>query len=207
MLTACSAFCLTAFVRVVVGSVLSFLLNKLKPFWFWGHYWSLWTHFQPRRIESKVDILLLFSQTFQKTGPVLQAAGVFWAEMLIVLAIAAGIGYFLRTVFINSAGEHLCLRLRMYAYISILRQPISWFDSQAHSPARLYTRLASDVPFVKTVGRPWNQLPAESLYLILSLFRRWGRDWGRPWVPLSRLQRLQSFPSSTAGSSRSSPWP
>jgi len=89
--------------------------------------------------------------TFQLKGAALYSAGTFWTGILILIAVVAGVSFFFRILSINSAGELFTLKLRMEAYESILRQPISWFDSEIHSPARLYTRLASDVPNVKTV--------------------------------------------------------
>lgn len=41
------------------------------------------------------------------------------------------------------------MRLRVQSFISIVRQPVGWFDRETNSPGRLSTRLARDAPLVK----------------------------------------------------------
>jgi len=77
--------------------------------------------------------------------------GIYWVEVLVGLAVVAGIGYCLRTICIAIVGEELGQSLRLASYEAILRQPVGWFDFEANSPGFLYARLASDIPFIRNV--------------------------------------------------------
>lgn len=57
----------------------------------------------------------------------------------------------LQTLGVGIAGENLTYRLRVSVLANILRQHLGWFDSDAHSSAKLAARLATDVPVIKTV--------------------------------------------------------
>ncbi|XP_035227940.1 ATP-dependent translocase ABCB1-like isoform X2 [Stegodyphus dumicola] len=52
----------------------------------------------------------------------------------------------------SSAGERLTMRLRQQAFSNILRQDISWFDDDRHATGKIATRLATDVPMVKSAS-------------------------------------------------------
>lgn len=89
--------------------------------------------------------------TFTKTGDDLLESGEFWALMFVALAVANFITLFLR-VFIMAHTIEVCMaRIRSECFANILRQHVGWFDSANHSPQRLTTRLASDVPQIKAV--------------------------------------------------------
>ncbi|XP_049519031.1 dehydrogenase/reductase SDR family member 4-like [Dermacentor silvarum] len=82
----------------------------------------------------------------------MQDAAFFWSMMFLVLAAASGLGHFFRTLGVGIAGENLTFRLRVAVLANILRQHMGWFDEDSHSSAKLASRLASDVPVVKTVS-------------------------------------------------------
>ncbi|XP_077534153.1 ATP-dependent translocase ABCB1-like isoform X2 [Haemaphysalis longicornis] len=88
--------------------------------------------------------------TFTLVGQEMQEAAFFWSMMFLVLAAASGLGHFFRTLGVGIAGENLTFRLRVAVLANILRQHIGWFDEDSHSSAKLASRLATDVPVVKT---------------------------------------------------------
>ncbi|KAL1478242.1 hypothetical protein MTO96_016427 [Rhipicephalus appendiculatus] len=90
--------------------------------------------------------------TFTLVGQEMQDAAFFWSMMFLVLAAASGLGHFFRTLGVGIAGENLTFRLRVAVLANILRQHIGWFDDESHSSATLASRLATDVPVVKTAA-------------------------------------------------------
>uniref|UniRef100_A0A224YRW0 ABC-type xenobiotic transporter n=1 Tax=Rhipicephalus zambeziensis TaxID=60191 RepID=A0A224YRW0_9ACAR len=90
--------------------------------------------------------------TFTLVGQEMQDAAFFWSMMFLVLAAASGLGHFFRTLGVGIAGENLTFRLRVAVLANILRQHIGWFDEESHSSATLASRLATDVPVVKTAA-------------------------------------------------------
>jgi len=44
------------------------------------------------------------------------------------------------------------MRMRIQAFENVLRQPVFWFDLKSSSPSNIVTRLARDVPIVKSVS-------------------------------------------------------
>ncbi|KAH9377278.1 hypothetical protein HPB48_002695 [Haemaphysalis longicornis] len=91
--------------------------------------------------------------TFTLVGQEMQEAAFFWSMMFLVLAAASGLGHFFRTLGVGIAGENLTFRLRVAVLANILRQHMGWFDEDSHSSAKLASRLATDVPVVKTATR------------------------------------------------------
>lgn len=89
--------------------------------------------------------------TFTKTGIELLESGSFWALMFVVLAAANMIAMFLRIYLMALSVETTMARIRSECFENILRQHVGWFDDAEHSPQRLTTRLASDVPMIKAV--------------------------------------------------------
>jgi len=89
--------------------------------------------------------------TFTKTGDELIEAGKFWALMFVVLAALFFLALFGRVFTMSYCIEVAMARIRSECFANILRQHVGWFDSPSHSPQRLTTRLASDVPQVKAV--------------------------------------------------------
>jgi len=71
--------------------------------------------------------------------------------MFVVLAFGAGFIYWLHTISMTTALEKLVKRLRVLAFSNILCQPVSWMDEDDTSPYKLCTKLARDVPLVKSV--------------------------------------------------------
>ncbi|XP_059477144.1 ATP-dependent translocase ABCB1-like isoform X2 [Neocloeon triangulifer] len=90
--------------------------------------------------------------TFTLTGDALKAAAEFWTLMFLVLAIGSAYSFWLQTVGMTSAAEKLVMRLRLMAFVNILRQSIGWFDLEQNSAGKLITRLARDAPLVKGVA-------------------------------------------------------
>ncbi|XP_077510416.1 ATP-dependent translocase ABCB1-like isoform X2 [Amblyomma americanum] len=90
--------------------------------------------------------------TFTLVGEEMKDAAFFWSMMFLVLAAASGLGHFFRTLGVGIAGENLTFRLRVAVLANILRQHIGWFDEDSHSSAKLASRLATDVPVVKTAA-------------------------------------------------------
>lgn len=90
--------------------------------------------------------------TFTLVGQEMQDAAFFWSMMFLVLAAASGLGHFFRTLGVGIAGENLTFRLRVAVLANILRQHVGWFDEDSHSSAKLASRLATDVPVVKTAA-------------------------------------------------------
>ncbi|XP_046390861.1 ATP-dependent translocase ABCB1-like isoform X2 [Ischnura elegans] len=90
--------------------------------------------------------------TFTLTGEALKQAALFWTGMFMVLAFLSGTGFAIQLIFMCLAAEKLIMRLRLLAFINILRQPVGWFDMETYSAGKLITRLARDAPFVKAAA-------------------------------------------------------
>lgn len=89
--------------------------------------------------------------TFTKTGDELLAAGSFWAIMFVVLGATTFVIMFFRLFLIAHAIELMTERLRNESFTVMLRQHVGWYDNERHSPQRLTTRLASDIPQIKSI--------------------------------------------------------
>jgi len=90
-------------------------------------------------------------ETFTKTGQELLDGGSFWALMFVALAGANFFAMFFRVYLMSYAIEITMARVRSQCFRTILRQHVGWFDLPNHSPQRLTTRLATDVPQIKAV--------------------------------------------------------
>ncbi|XP_035706365.1 ATP-dependent translocase ABCB1 isoform X2 [Folsomia candida] len=91
-------------------------------------------------------------ETFGKKGSQLIDDAVFWSLGFLILAAVSFVGYFIRTIFVATAGEHLTMRLRLHSFANVVRMPMSWFDKECNSPSRISTRLARDAPMVKAAA-------------------------------------------------------
>ena len=78
--------------------------------------------------------------------------GHFWALMFLVLAAAQGICSFLMTFFMGIASESLTMDLRNKLFRNVLSQHIGFFDSPQNASGKICTRLATDVPNLRTVS-------------------------------------------------------
>lgn len=76
--------------------------------------------------------------------------GHFWALMFLVLAAAQGICSFLMTFFMGIASESLTRDLRNKLFRNVLSQHIGFFDSPQNASGKISTRLATDVPNLRT---------------------------------------------------------
>lgn len=90
-------------------------------------------------------------ETFTKEGDELLEAGRFWALMFVALAAVNFVAMFFRVYAMCYAIETSMARIRSECFASIIRQHVGWFDNEINSPQRLTTRLASDVPQIKSV--------------------------------------------------------
>lgn len=59
---------------------------------------------------------------------------------------------FKQTLGYSAAGEKLTMKLRNNAFSNILRQDIGWFEDERHTTGKIATRLATDVPMIKSVS-------------------------------------------------------
>lgn len=89
--------------------------------------------------------------TFTKTGDELLESGAYWSLMFIGLAAANFVSMFFRVILTAYSVETTMARIRAECFANIMRQHVGWFDSPNHSPQRLTTRLATDVPQIKAV--------------------------------------------------------
>lgn len=59
---------------------------------------------------------------------------------------------FEQTLGYSAAGERLTMKLRSNAFTNVLRQDIGWFEDERHTTGKIATRLATDVPMIKSVS-------------------------------------------------------
>ncbi|CAD6197152.1 unnamed protein product [Caenorhabditis auriculariae] len=80
----------------------------------------------------------------------LLSEGHFWALMFLVLAVAQGITSFCMTFFMGISSENLAMDMRNQLFRNILSQNIGYFDSPLHASGKICTRLATDVPNLRS---------------------------------------------------------
>ncbi|GFQ83988.1 ATP-dependent translocase ABCB1 [Trichonephila clavata] len=90
--------------------------------------------------------------TFSLTGTAMKNSAFFWSMMFLVLAGVTCLGHIFRTIGYAFAGERLTMRLRNQSFTNIIRQDISWFDDYRHSTGKISSRLATDIPLVKSAA-------------------------------------------------------
>ncbi|XP_016663132.1 multidrug resistance protein 1A isoform X2 [Acyrthosiphon pisum] len=90
--------------------------------------------------------------TFTLKGDALLQEAAFWSKMFIILALLSGLAWWMQTFGFTHACEKLIMRLRVYAFENVLRQPIFWFDFKSSSPSNIISRLAKETPLVKSAG-------------------------------------------------------
>ncbi|EYC29560.1 hypothetical protein Y032_0006g3036 [Ancylostoma ceylanicum] len=78
------------------------------------------------------------------------STGHFWALMFLVLAVAQGTTLFSQTFFMGLGSENLTMELRSKLFSNILSQDMGYFDSPLHACGKICTRLASDVPNLRS---------------------------------------------------------
>ncbi|XP_029831332.2 ATP-dependent translocase ABCB1 [Ixodes scapularis] len=128
------------------------ILRTARPDWGWFFLVSLASIV----VGASLPVFAVFYSeifnTFTLVGSEMQDAAFFWSMMFLALAAVSGLGHFFRTLGVGIAGENLTYRLRVSVLANILRQHLGWFDSDAHSSAKLAARLATDVPVIKTAA-------------------------------------------------------
>ncbi|CAI6347628.1 unnamed protein product [Macrosiphum euphorbiae] len=90
--------------------------------------------------------------TFTLKGDELLQEAAFWSKMFIILALLSGLAWWMQTFGFTHACEKLIMRMRVYAFENVLRQPIFWFDFKSSSPSNIISRLARETPLVKSAG-------------------------------------------------------
>ncbi|XP_055939948.1 ATP-dependent translocase ABCB1-like [Argiope bruennichi] len=90
--------------------------------------------------------------TFTLSGDALKESTFFWSMMFLMLAMIATVGHVFRTIGYSFAGEKLTTRLRYQTFSNVLRQDIAWFDDYRHTSGKLASRLATDIPLMKSAG-------------------------------------------------------
>ncbi|XP_060871148.1 ATP-dependent translocase ABCB1-like [Metopolophium dirhodum] len=90
--------------------------------------------------------------TFTLKGDELLQEAAFWSKMFIILALLSGLAWWMQTFGFTYACEKLIMRMRVYAFKNVLRQPIFWFDFKSSSPSNIISRLARETPLVKSAG-------------------------------------------------------
>ncbi|WKY04625.1 hypothetical protein Q1695_005549 [Nippostrongylus brasiliensis] len=94
-------------------------------------------------------IFMQVIQSFSDTSTLL-STGHFWALMFLVLAGVQGSTFFLQTFFMGLGAENLTMDLRSMLFSNILSQDMGYFDSPLHACGKICTRLASDVPNLRS---------------------------------------------------------
>ncbi|CAJ0600939.1 unnamed protein product [Cylicocyclus nassatus] len=87
--------------------------------------------------------------SFSNTATLL-STGHFWALMFLVLAVVQGATLFSQTFFMGLGSEYLTMDLRSKLFTNILSQDMAYFDSPLHACGKICTRLASDVPNLRS---------------------------------------------------------
>ncbi|XP_025201296.1 multidrug resistance protein 1A-like isoform X2 [Melanaphis sacchari] len=90
--------------------------------------------------------------TFTLKGNDLLQEAAFWSKMFIILALLSGLAWWMQTFGFTHACEKLIMRMRIYAFENVLRQPVFWFDFKSSSPSVIINRLDREAPLVKSAG-------------------------------------------------------
>lgn len=91
-----------------------------------------------------------FISVFSGNPDDILSKGHFWALMFLVLAAAQGLCSFTMTFFMGIASESLTMDLRNKLFRNVLSQHIGFFDSPQNASGKICTRLATDVPNLRT---------------------------------------------------------
>ncbi|PAV66356.1 hypothetical protein WR25_09526 [Diploscapter pachys] len=130
---------------------------------------------------------LLFTQIIQTFSPddindphrdKMRKDGHFWALMFLVLAGVMGITMLFQATFYGVSAERLTKRLRSKVFRNIMRMDATYFDNPKHSPGKISTRLASDVPTVKSaidyrIGSVFNSFVSISCGIGIAFYFCW----------------------------------
>ncbi|VDP60069.1 unnamed protein product [Heligmosomoides polygyrus] len=96
-------------------------------------------------------IFMQVISAFADTSTLL-STGHFWALMFLVLAGVQGTTLFTQTFFMGLGAENLTMDLRSKLFSNILSQDMGYFDSPLHACGKICTRLATDVPNLRSVS-------------------------------------------------------
>ncbi|MCP9262070.1 Multidrug resistance protein pgp-3 [Dirofilaria immitis] len=100
-----------------------------------------------------------------------------------ILGIVSGFSTFSSGALFGTAGERMSMRLRIAVFENILRQDLSFFDSECHSAGKLTTRLAIDAQDAKAAI---DQRLADVMQGIISLsaaiFVAFLFNWRMAWI-------------------------
>ncbi|VDK45580.1 unnamed protein product [Anisakis simplex] len=97
---------------------------------------------------------LVYSQIFNVFSEPLDQLGRdarFWSLMFVICGVVNASGFFISANMLGLCGEALTKKIRLRAFINLLRQGIDFYDDQRHSTGKLCTRFATDAPNVRYV--------------------------------------------------------
>lgn len=107
----------------------------------------------------------------------------FWSLMFVVLGLGCATANVLQITLFTIAGEKLTRRLRKRTFITMLRQPISWFDTQ--TTGKLTTKLANDASLVQgMLGAQLGSIAQASVSMITGLVLAFVAGWEMTLVVL-----------------------
>ncbi|KAI1711157.1 ABC transporter transmembrane region domain-containing protein [Ditylenchus destructor] len=93
------------------------------------------------------QIFAVFSEPVEQ----LKSDAIFWAGMFLVIGFLNAFGFFVSANMLGRCGEALTKRLRLEAFVNLLRQDIGFYDDKRHNTGKLCTRFATDAPNVRYV--------------------------------------------------------
>ncbi|MFH4974962.1 hypothetical protein AB6A40_001671 [Gnathostoma spinigerum] len=76
---------------------------------------------------------------------------IFWSVMFVVCGLVSAAGFFISANALGYCGENLTKKIRLRAFINIMRQDVAFFDDPRHGTGKLCTRFATDAPNLRYV--------------------------------------------------------
>uniref|UniRef100_A0A0A9VZD9 ABC-type xenobiotic transporter n=3 Tax=Lygus hesperus TaxID=30085 RepID=A0A0A9VZD9_LYGHE len=102
----------------------------------------------------------------------------YWTTVYMVFAVVTGAGNYVAAICACIITEKIIANIRLRAFTSIIKQTISWFDYELHTPGRLITCLARDPPLVKAAaGYRASQVLIAATALVAALFIAFTTGW------------------------------
>jgi ABC-type multidrug transport system fused ATPase/permease subunit len=106
-------------------------------------------------------------EAFQFTGQKLTNAANFWALMFFILALVVAVCYFSLAYSSTSTSAHIAFTYRNEYFHSILRKPISFYDSDGNASGTLVSRLSGDPKLLQEVFALAGAFPMISIFQIM----------------------------------------
>ncbi|KAI2602444.1 P-loop containing nucleoside triphosphate hydrolase protein [Hypoxylon sp. NC1633] len=127
----------------VIGSFGALLLEQ-KPFWPWYTVMLFGALIAGASPPAQAFIFAALISSFGYWGDVLVAVTNFWCLMFVVLASAAGIGYFALGFSSTVVSFYITSAYRREYFQNIISKTVSWFDGEGRSIGALTGIVASD---------------------------------------------------------------